>query len=64
MISVVFFKINHLYIYIYIRVHIVRNLCFAPKRLAEDRRPGCQPMDPNHPERFYLPPSRVATWEW
>eukprot|EP00435_Cladocopium_sp_Y103_P055262 s1163_g18.t1 len=22
-----------------------------------DRRPGCQPMDPNHPERFYLPPS-------
>lgn len=24
---------------------------------ANDRRPGCQPIDPNHPERFYLPPS-------
>ena len=23
----------------------------------QDRRPGCQPIDPNHPERFYLPPS-------
>jgi len=26
------------------------------KCAAGDRRPGCQPIDPRHPERFYLPP--------
>ena len=25
--------------------------------MPNDRRPECQPIDPRHPERFYLPPS-------